>query len=135
MMDLTLQPDEAEIARASEWAVSIARRAELPANLVFALELCIEEAISNIIRYGGDHDSGFGIRLDVATKPGGVVIVIEDAGREFDPTTMPPPKAAASIEETPIGGRGVGLMRRFAQRIRYERSGGRNRLTLGFGAV
>ncbi len=61
-----------------------------------------------------------------------VMVVIEDSGRAFDPTQVPPPPKPRSIEEARIGALGIHLMRSFASEMRYERRDGRNRLTLTF---
>jgi anti-sigma regulatory factor (Ser/Thr protein kinase) len=44
-----------------------------------------------------------------------------------------PPPVVASIEDAPIGGLGVHLIRSFAQQVSYCRDGDRNVLALTFG--
>jgi anti-sigma regulatory factor (Ser/Thr protein kinase) len=61
-----------------------------------------------------------------------LVARIEDNGRHFDPTQVPPPSMVSSLEEAKIGDVGIHLIRSFASGMDYERREGCNRLTLRF---
>jgi anti-sigma regulatory factor (Ser/Thr protein kinase) len=63
---------------------------------------------------------------------GGATVVIEDRGRPFNPTTLPPRIKPVSLDETRIGGVGVHLIRHYSSEMRYERFGECNRLVLTF---
>jgi anti-sigma regulatory factor (Ser/Thr protein kinase) len=122
----------AELKRLAEWIKARARQ-ELSADSSFAIQLCLEEAVANIIMYGGGakHDR-LEITIELERNGGTLVARIEDTGREFDPTQVPPPLLASSLEEAKVGGLGIHLMRSFASGMHYERRDGRNRLTLRF---
>lgn len=125
---LVLHDDLAELKRLAAWIEGWAGQVSSP-DVLFAIQLCLEEAVANIIMYGGD-------RLDIAIeleRDGRTLITrIEDNGCEFDPTQFPPPSVAKSLEEAKIGDCGIHLMRCIASDIHYERQEGRNRLTLRF---
>ncbi len=134
---LIVQAEMAEIARVALWAEAYAERLALPARTAFALQLCFEEAVSNIVRHGfsGQQDeAGLNrdVRLHLRHTPHDVTMTIEDFAAAFDPLSVPLPAAPASIADAQIGGQGINLMRRFAQDIAYERRDGMNRLTLRF---
>ena len=112
---LELRSDLAELKRLAGWIKAQAQQ-ELSADTSFAIQLCLEEAVANIIMHGG----------------GAKVASIEDSGREFDPTQFPPPSVAKSLEEAKVGDLGIHLMHSFASDMHYERRDGRNRLTLRF---
>ena len=100
-------------------------------DVSFALQLCVEEAVANIIMYGGA--PGVVLEIAVEVKPDREVLaIIEDGGRQFDPTQVPTPPKPASLDEAVIGKLGVHLMRSFASDMRYERRADRNRLTFSF---
>jgi anti-sigma regulatory factor (Ser/Thr protein kinase) len=63
---------------------------------------------------------------------GGFTAMIEDNGRQFDPTQVASPAPATSLDDAKIGDIGIHLMRSFADQMQYERRDGRNRLTLRF---
>jgi serine/threonine-protein kinase RsbW len=98
----------------------------------FAVQLCLEEAVANVIMYGGAEDDPLEIAVEVAHKDDALVALIEDNGRQFDPTKVPPPTPAPSLAEAKVGDVGIHLMRSFASGMHYERRDGRNRLTLRF---
>ena len=57
---------------------------------------------------------------------------IQDDGSAFDPLQADQPQPADSLEDTPIGGWGIPIVRRLSDELRYHRSAGRNHLTLIF---
>jgi anti-sigma regulatory factor (Ser/Thr protein kinase) len=129
---LDMQRELAALDRLAPFLREVAEASGLEADQMFAPELCCEEAIVNIIKHGavdGGAEAMIAVSV-VQTAP--LVIVIEDGGHPFDPTTAPPPKAAASLAEAEIGGLGIHLIRRMTKAMRYERVNGRNRLILTF---
>jgi sigma-B regulation protein RsbU (phosphoserine phosphatase) len=55
---------------------------------------------------------------------------IIDRGAPFDPTTKVNVDTTLSVEDRPIGGLGIHLMRQLMDSINYERIDGKNILTL-----
>lgn len=113
------------------WAEGFARHAKLSAGATFGLQLCLEEAVSNIIRHGVAPAERPEILVMLAETEDQIAAQIEDEGQPFDPRQFNREKRAPSVEEG-VGGFGIPLMLRFAATIRYERNGKRNRLTLTF---
>lgn len=122
-----------ELARLATWAEDFARSARLSANLLFAIQLCIEEAVANIIMYSGAAEQRQDVAVELMRTGDDVVAIIEDGGRSFDPTATPVRRKPASLEEARVGELGIHLMRSFSAGMHYERGDGRNRLTLRFG--
>jgi anti-sigma regulatory factor (Ser/Thr protein kinase) len=134
---LVVRADLDEFPQLVEWTEGFARRLELPASTSYAMQLCLEEAFSNIVRHAlfgrsdkADQDKD--VRLTLARHDGAVVLTIEDSAAAFDPLTVAAPTAPASIEDAVVGGQGIHLMRKFSQRMEYERRDGMNRLRLHF---
>jgi serine/threonine-protein kinase RsbW len=97
----------------------------LSADISFAIQLCLEEAVANIIMYGSGRDDQGEIAIEVRRNGGALVARIEDTGREFDPTRVPPPLLASSLEQAKVGAFGIPLMRSFASSMNYTgRAGG-----------
>ena len=97
-------------------------------DVSFALQLCLEEAVANVIMYGAT-DGEFKIAIELERLGGTLVARIEDNGLSFDPTQVPLP---STLKDAKIGDLGIHLVRSFASRMDYERQYGRNRLTLRF---
>jgi anti-sigma regulatory factor (Ser/Thr protein kinase) len=128
---LVLRNDVAELKRLAGWIEGFAGQGMSP-DVSFAVQLCLEEAVANIIMYGAAKDDRLEIAVELERNGGTLVARIEDNGRQFDPTRAPPPSVAMSLEEARIGDLGIHLMRSFASGMDYERRDGRNRLTLQF---
>jgi anti-sigma regulatory factor (Ser/Thr protein kinase) len=126
---LVLRNDLAELERLAGWLEDWARQNVSPA-VSFAVQLCLEEAVANVIMYGGT--DRLEIAVEVERNDGALVALIEDNGRQFDPTQAPAPSRATSLQDATIGDLGIHLMRSFASGMHYERRNGRNRLTLRF---
>ena len=129
---LELRSDLAELKRLAGWLKAQSQQ-ELSADTSFAIQLCLEEAVANIIMHGGGaKDDRLRIAIELERNAGTLVASIEDSGREFDPTQFPPVSVAKSLEQAKVGDYGIHLIRCFASGMHYERQEGCNRLTLRF---
>ena len=104
----------------------------LSASRLADAELCVDELVTNVVRYAFADCVPHSIILNVERSPSEVEIVIQDDGCPFDPTAAPLPAMPRTLEEAVPGGRGLLLVRSIAPRLRYERRDGFNRVTLGF---
>ena len=111
-------------------AEQFAATADLPAQTSFALQLCLEEAVSNVIRYAGLAD-GATVIVSLRCDDEFLVVEVIDRGTAFDPLQVPEP-APTTLETAREGGRGIMLMRRFCPDIGYARTAGMNHLRLTF---
>ena len=128
---LVLRNDVAELQRLAGWLERLAQQG-MSSDVSFAVQLCLEEAVANIIMYGAAGGDRLEIAVELERNGGTLVARIEDNGRQFDPTRAPPPAVATSLEQAKVGDLGLHLMRSFASGMDYERRDGRNRLTLRF---
>jgi len=131
---LTLQSQLGELARVWPWIEALASEYSIPADTQFAIQLCLEEALSNIVRHG---QSDQPITVDCARSAGNreLIFTLEDHGAAFDPlapSEFEKAPAPTSIDRLQVGGQGIRLMRRFAGSLAYQRLPGGNRLTIGF---
>src|SRR5215475_11948959 len=128
---LLLHGHLAELERLAVWLEDWATR-DLSADLSFAVQVCLEEAVANIIMYSTTTDDRLEIVVEVERKDQTLVAWIEDNGSAFDPTQVPRPPVPASLAEAKVGNLGVHLMRSFASGMHYERRDSRNHLTMQF---
>jgi serine/threonine-protein kinase RsbW len=128
---LLLNHDLAELERLAVWIEGWAMRG-LSASLSFAVQVCLEEAVANIIMYSATTDDRLEIVVEVERRHQTLVARIEDNGSAFDPTRAPQRTVPASLAQAKVGNLGIHLMRSFANGMHYERRDGRNRLTMRF---
>jgi anti-sigma regulatory factor (Ser/Thr protein kinase) len=113
-------------------------RDDLNPGTRYSVELVFEEIVANIVRHGsGAGDvSGVDVAVDVHVGGDAIVMTFDDGGVPFDPIGRPDPKKPTCIEETPIGGLGLMMVRKAATDMRYERTPEqRNRLVVTLPAV
>jgi anti-sigma regulatory factor (Ser/Thr protein kinase) len=100
------------------------------ARAVYAIELVLEEVLTNEIKYAFDDRAEHSIELTVGLEPEAVVLHFEDGGVAFDPLQASAPPAPTTLDDAPVGGLGLVLVRSFATSATYERRDGRNCLTI-----
>jgi serine/threonine-protein kinase RsbW len=115
---LVLRNDLAELDRLAGW-IEASIQKDLSADTSFAIQLCLEEAVANIIMHGDAKDDRSEIAIEVERNGGTLVAYIEDSGREFDPTQAPARSLASSLKEVKVGDFGIHLMRKFASGMDY----------------
>lgn len=128
---LILKNDISEISRLATFVDEIGEEFALAPDLIFNLNLVLEEAVSNVILYAYPKEEHEIITLSVKMKDNLLVFVLTDSGKEFDPTQIPDADITLSAEEREIGGLGIFLIRQIMNTVEYQRIEGRNVLTLG----
>jgi anti-sigma regulatory factor (Ser/Thr protein kinase) len=132
MVRLLLSHSPTEMARLSDWLDEQEQVLPIPNGLVYAVRLCLEEAVANLISHTPATSEGPDITVDLAWQGDVLIAAIEDHGPPFDPRTAPAPARPASLDDATPGGLGIMLMLSFATDIEYDTVPGRNRLTLRF---
>lgn len=130
-VSVVVRNDLDELARLAEWVNTCAEQHAIPEQTAQHLDLCIAEAVTNIMTHGFEDTGEHRIALRLAQQDKDVVLEIEDDGVAFDPTKADPPPLA-TLDSTRIGGWGMRIVRRFSDEVRYRRIDGRNCLTLVF---
>ena len=127
---ITMEPNPEDLGNVFAAVEEFGERAEWPTNLIFQVKLILEEMAINVIDYG----SGEGlapIHIQLTTKGDAVTIEITDVGQPFDPIKeAPSPDLSLSLEERPIGGLGLYLVRTMVDEMHYRWEDGQNHLKL-----
>jgi anti-sigma regulatory factor (Ser/Thr protein kinase) len=130
-MSVTLVNDQSEVERLSRLVEAFGEAEGIRPDLIFNVNLALDEVITNIIRYAHDDDHReHPIVVRLALEPGMLTAQVEDDGRAFNPLEAPTPDLNASIEERPIGGLGIHLVRSMMNSVEYRREDGRNVLIM-----
>ena len=129
-LKLTILNRQDELNRIATEVEALGEREEWPPDLLFRANLILEELGLNIINYGYD-DGVHEIEIVLNSEPDQLCIEITDDGKAFDPTEdAPDPSLTAPLEERPIGGVGVHLVRTMVDEFRYKREDGKNHVAL-----
>lgn len=128
-MTLVLANDMAELPRLTEAVAAFVAREGLTEKDGFELALVLEEIFTNIVSYAYDAPAVHAIEVEIDRRGDAVAVQVADAGRPFDPRSVPPPDLSADLEHRQIGGLGIHLVRRLTEELAYERRAGINHLS------
>ncbi len=130
---LTMVDDISEISRVNEAFNSFAEKHALPTGIQRRMNVCLDELLNNIVSYGYEDDDSeepHEIELNVRLLDSELVVTITDDGKPFNPFGNDPPDTGLSVDERPIGGLGVHLVKNFMDKVHYERHGENNVVSL-----
>lgn len=128
--NITLNNDLSEISRLEAFLEELGTELQLTPELVMNINLALEEAIANIIMYAYPAEQQQKIVLKVTFSEQQLVFLLSDKGIIFDPTQVEDADIDLPLEERPIGGLGIFLIRQIMNEVSYERIGDVNRLTM-----
>jgi serine/threonine-protein kinase RsbW len=143
VIEMVIAPDRAPAAKARrtpnlEWRLDIVKTAS-EGRLVmdaiitamaavryskhdqFAVELALEEAITNALRHGNRSDPNKRVTVLVHIDEDQVVAEVEDEGLGFDPSSVSDPRLPSNLDRP--GGRGLLLMYRYMSWVRFNQRG------------
>ena len=107
-------------------------RRAVPSEVICHVCLAMEEILTNTIKFGYPDTLTHEIAVWLTLTPAEVILVIEDDARAFDPQTVPKPDLTLPLEQRPIGGLGLHLVRSLSSRMIYRRQKDKNILELRF---
>lgn len=105
---------------------------DLAPEQAFRADVCLAEAFGNIVSYAYADHSEHWVTIDAEIQRDTLSLRIEDDGRPFDPLQLPPRPQPTCLDDAPIGGLGIHLIRTMADEIGYERQGNHNHLLMTF---
>jgi len=103
---------------------------EVSPKAMYLALVAIEELVTNCIHYGYDDTAEHTIRIDFTVEDGVLTMEVTDDGHEFNPVNAPEPDFTLELEDRPVGGLGIHMLRKLADEVTYERVDGKNRVRL-----
>ena len=122
--------DRAELEKLEGFTADFALKAGLSDKDLFALQIIVEELVTNVIDYGGVPAGEHAVRVDLSAEGGELLIHLTDRGAEYNPLLREDPDVTLPAEQRPIGGLGVHFCKKLTDAQSYERRDGCNVLTL-----
>ena len=105
-----------------EFVGTAARQAGLSGRDVYAVQLAVDEACSNIIEHAYEGVSNGEIEIGCQAGDGQLTIVIHDHGKEFDISTVRKPNLGRDLSEREVGGLGVYLIHKLMDEVHFKSS-------------
>lgn len=99
-------------------------------DAVGEMVLAVNEAVTNILLHGYRGRPG-NVEIAVEGDDGRLIVCLRDRAPLYDPTVVPSPNLALTLDERPLGGLGVHMMRQFTDELSYQvTTNGSNELRL-----
>ncbi len=119
------------LEKISDYITGCAHAAGLNEAEIYAVQLAVDEAATNIIEHGYGMECPSRIDVTCEILKDGLKVVIYDDADPFDPSTVPEPAINVSLDDIKPRGLGIFIMKKMMDEVNYESSPERgNTLTM-----
>jgi serine/threonine-protein kinase RsbW len=123
---LTIASELTAARQVEQHLITQLRQRNCPQDILFAIRLALEEALSNAIKHGNGLDPSKTVTVEFSVGPDELCIVVTDQGAGFDPSGVPDPTTDDHLEQP--NGRGIMLMRAYMDQVDYNSRGNEVRM-------
>jgi len=114
---VVIPSDLHEARKVQEQILEHARQADYTDHACFAIQLALDEALTNAVHHGNADDPDKNVTVIFGVQGEDLIIEISDQGKGFDPDDLPDPTAEENLSLP--NGRGVMLMRAYMTEVDY----------------
>ena len=129
-MHWLINNDLADIEILAEKIESFGEMQGIPNSIIFAINLCLDELITNTIKYGYNDTNEHSITIDLELTETEVIIELIDDGLPFNPLERSDPDIGQDLDDRPIGGLGIYLVRNMMNQVNYQRQDDKNQVIM-----
>jgi len=129
-LDISLRNDPAELKRLAAILEEFGRQHGFTPRDLLALDLSLHEHLTNIINYGYEDAKPREIQIRLQLGDRLLQVEVEDDARPFNPLERAPVDTAVPLDQKPLGGLGIHMIRQSMDELAYRRDGGTNILTM-----
>ena len=123
-LKLTIKNEFSELKNVTAALSQFLGAHRVPSRAAYAVNLAVDELVTNVMRYAYVDDETHLINLDFAIRADQIILHIVDDGRPFDPRTGPALDLHA--EERQVGGLGLLLVLDMVDVLKYQRRAEKN---------
>ncbi len=121
-LELTIAADVKAISPVVDGVMRIVGQMKCAEGKEFEVETALREALANAMIHGCKNDPTKKIQCCVeCDESRGMLIVVRDPGRGFDPNSLPSPTLGENVFSE--HGRGIYLINQLMDEVRYEQGG------------
>lgn len=107
------------LAQIGEFVTEAGVEAGLNERDLYAVQLSVDEACTNIIQHAYSGEGQGEIRLTYQVRADGLEIIIYDQGDVFNPQQVPDLDTAAPLEVRELGGMGLFFIKKLMDRVEF----------------
>jgi len=121
-LSAVIAADTDAIALFTDQVMDLLREQDTAGGKEFEIEMALREALANAVLHGCKSDPDKRVECTLACEDtGGILIIVRDPGKGFDPLNVQSPLVAENILAD--HGRGIFLMNMLMDEVRWERGG------------
>lgn len=87
---------------------------------VYAVQMAVDEAFSNIIEHAYGGESTQKIQCECRIEKNGLSVSLKDCGKPFDPKDVPIPDLSADLEDREVGGLGLFFIQQLMDDVQFR---------------
>lgn len=126
---LKLPAEREKLEEALRFVVDNLERDECGMKAQMQIEVAVEELFVNIASYAYPPGSG-SVTIEYSCENGVAEITLTDSGTPYDPLAKEDPDITLSVQERPIGGLGILMVKKTMDDMSYRSENGCNILTI-----
>lgn len=127
VLEAEIQPEGSAVGAFTDRLAAFLDQGGVDTRAAHHVGVVLDEVLTNLAMHGHGPDQTVTIRIAIET--GRVVGTIVDHGQPFDPRSTPDPDVTASLDDRPIGGLGLFLVRKLTDTLDYVSRDGENHTT------
>ena len=125
-----LTNDISELKTLNQQLYAFGKTIGLPKSFITEINICLDELFTNIVSYGYEDNLEHLIFFRFSLIDDVLTIEVEDEGIPFNPLGVKKPEKVNDLENIPIGGLGIYIVKELMDDICYKRYRSKNNLTL-----
>lgn len=129
MKELTLRAETENLNQVLDFVNDFLKKKNCPMNVVFELDIAVEELFVNIAHYAYTPEKGDAV-IGISFEDESVIITFTDSGIPYNPWAKKDPDITLSLEERQIGGLGIYMVKNSMDEVAYEYLDGKNVVTI-----
>lgn len=102
----------------------------LPETVRRSVNVALDELLANVLSHGRTGRNPCSVTVEGELDQERLTVTLTDDGPAFDPFGQDAPDTTLSVEDRPIGGLGIHLVRELMDEVSYERRDGQNVVAL-----
>jgi serine/threonine-protein kinase RsbW len=117
---ITLTAQFENLDRVREFVAESAEECGLEPAAIYAVQLAVDEAFTNIVEhaYGGESQELIECTCQIVGQD--LEITLIDCGKPFDPSLVPEPNLEAELEEREVGGIGLYFIYQLMDEVQFS---------------
>lgn len=126
-LSVTLAADANAVDPVVDGIMQMVRQMRCSAGKEDSIQIALSEALANAVLHGAHADVRKKIECEVSCdKTHGVLIVVRDPGKGFDPASLPSPVSGDNVYEQ--HGRGIYLINQLMDEVKFLKNGAEIRM-------